>query len=76
LLISAKAYRNIWAGATPTAIDAGARHPELVAAQWALETGHREDAQGPNHVGLKDERQTLATEEEVKDGSRGTIKNE
>ena len=34
-----KTYPNNWVGVQGAAKDAGAKFPELVAAQWALESG-------------------------------------
>lgn len=45
---------NSWAGVSTAAAAAGARFPELVAAQWALESGHGKHTSGRNNFfGLK-----------------------
>jgi len=49
-----KTGSNTWAGVKQLAADAGARYPELVAAQWALESGWGKHTSGRhNYFGLK-----------------------
>lgn len=74
--MSAKSYPNTWAGVKAAATDAGARYPELVAAQWALESGRGESAPGHNYFGLKGSGQQFTTQEELSDGTRITIKDD
>jgi hypothetical protein len=48
------AYTNDWDGLISAAIEAGAKFPECVAAQWALESGWGEHTSGRhNYFGLK-----------------------
>jgi hypothetical protein len=65
-------YANTWEGVTQAAKAAGAKYPELVAAQWACESGWGKHAPGENYFGLKGEGQTLETEEVI-DGKRVTV---
>lgn len=47
-------YPNTWKGVEQAAKSAGARYPELVAAQWALESGWGQHTSGRhNYFGLK-----------------------
>ena len=47
-------YDNTWAGVKAAAKDAGAKYPEVVAAQWALESGYGKHTSGKNNFfGLK-----------------------
>jgi hypothetical protein len=49
-----KTYPNTWEGVQQAGKDAGAKYPELVAAQWALESGYGKHASGKNnYFGLK-----------------------
>jgi hypothetical protein len=49
-----KTYLNNWGGVQEAAKDAGAKFPELVAAQWALESGFGEHTSGQyNYFGIK-----------------------
>lgn len=49
-----KTYSNTWEGVRQAGKDAGAKYPELVAAQWALESGHGKHTSGKNnYFGLK-----------------------
>lgn len=48
------AYENTWKGVMAAAKDAGAKFPEVVAAQWALESGYGKHTSGKNnYFGLK-----------------------
>lgn len=52
---------------------AGARYPELVAAQWALESGHGKYLSGTNNpFGIKDPGGTVKTTQEVVNGKTVT----
>jgi hypothetical protein len=47
-------YDNTWKGVKAAAKDAGAKYPEVVAAQWALESGFGKHTSGKNnYFGLK-----------------------
>lgn len=49
-----KGYTNNWLGVLAAAKEAGAKFPELVAAQWALESGFGQQTSGQhNYFGLK-----------------------
>ena len=49
-----KTYSNTWEGVQQAGEDAGAKYPELVAAQWALESGYGKHTSGKNnYFGLK-----------------------
>jgi hypothetical protein len=49
-----KTYPNTWEGVQQAGKDAGAKHSELVAAQWALESGYGKYTSGKNnYFGLK-----------------------
>jgi len=51
---TASSYPNTWEGVAKAARVAGAKFPELVAAQWALESGHGKHTSGRhNYFGLK-----------------------
>jgi hypothetical protein len=54
---------NSWEGVERLAEKAGAKYPELVAAQWALESGWGKQAPGNNFFGLKGPGQLLDTTE-------------
>jgi hypothetical protein len=57
---------NTWQGVTELASQAGAKFPELVAAQWALESGWGKHTSGRhNYFGLKGEGSTKQTTEYV-----------
>ena len=61
-----KGYVNNWLGVLAAAKDAGAKFPELVAAQWALESGFGQHTSGQfNYFGLKGEGTTRTTTEYV-----------
>jgi hypothetical protein len=58
------AYDNTWAGVTAAAKLVGAKYPELVAAQWALESGFGKHVSGRhNYFGLKGKGTTRTTTE-------------
>lgn len=60
-------YSNSWDGVTAAAKDAGAKFPELVAAQWALESGWGKHTSGTNNFfGLKGKGTARTTTEYVK----------
>lgn len=63
-----------WNEVVQLARAAGAKHPELVAAQWALESGWGKHAPGHNYFGLKGPGQKLDTQEVV-DGETVDIKD-
>jgi hypothetical protein len=73
-MASSKTYPNSWEGVMQAARAAGAKYPELVAAQWACESGWGKHAPGHNYFGLKGEGQTLETEEVI-DGKRVSIRD-
>jgi hypothetical protein len=59
---------NTWAGVKAAAKDAGAKYPEVVAAQWALESGFGKHTSGKNNFfGLKGS----GTERETKEFING-----
>ena len=61
-------YDNTWAGVKAAAKDAGAKYPEVVAAQWALESGYGKHTSGKNnYFGLKGS----GTERETKEFING-----
>jgi hypothetical protein len=65
---------NSWAGISSHARRVGARFPELVAAQWALESGFGKHFSGKNNIfGLKGGGSTASTKE-FYDGQWVTIK--
>lgn len=54
MVMTSSAQENTWAGVTAIARRAGAKFPELVAAQWALESGWGKSVSGRhNYFGLK-----------------------
>jgi hypothetical protein len=62
-------YDNTWAGVKAAAKDAGAKYPEVVAAQWALESGYGKHTSGKNnYFGLKGS----GTDRETKEFINGT----
>ena len=71
----AKSYPNTWAGVTQAAKDAGAKWSQLVAAQWALESGYGKHAPGQNYFGLKGSGTARKTKEFVS-GKWVTISDE
>jgi flagellum-specific peptidoglycan hydrolase FlgJ len=61
-------YDNTWAGVKAAAKVAGAKYPEVVAAQWALESGYGKHTSGKNNFfGLKGS----GTERETKEFING-----
>lgn len=56
---------NSWEGVVRLAKAAGAKYPELVAAQWALESGWGKHAPGQNYFGLKGSGQKRQTQEVI-----------
>lgn len=61
-----KSYSNTWAGVKEAAADAGAKYPELVAAQWALESAWGKSTSGThNYFGLKGEGTKRKTQEVI-----------
>jgi hypothetical protein len=61
-------YDNTWQGVKAAAKDAGAKYPEVVAAQWALESGYGKHTSGKNNFfGLKGS----GTERETKEFING-----
>lgn len=62
----AKSYPNTWQGVVQAAKDAGAKWAQLVAAQWALESGYGKHTSGRNnYFGLKGAGTTRMTTEYV-----------
>jgi len=67
---------NTWAGVEAAAKTAGAKYPELVAAQWALESGHGKHTSGRhNYFGMKGPGTSKKTQEVV-NGKTITITDE
>ena len=67
---------NTWVGVMDAAKRAGARYPELVAAQWALESGHGKHTSGKNnYFGLKGPGTKTRTQEVI-NGKTVTITDE
>jgi hypothetical protein len=67
-------FTNTWDGVLAGAKKAGAKYPEVVAAQWALESGWGEHTSGiNNYFGLKGSGTTVNTQEYV-NGQWITIK--
>lgn len=59
-------YPNTWEGVIKAAKDAGAKYPELVAAQWALESAWGESTSGKNNFfGIKGKGSDRETNEAV-----------
>ena len=59
-------YPNTWDGVKAAALACGAKFPELVAAQWALESAHGTAVSGKNNFfGLKGSGSQHVTQEEV-----------
>lgn len=71
----AKSYPNTWEGVAQAAKDAGAKWNQLVAAQWALESGFGKHAPGHNYFGLKGSGKAHQTKEFV-NGQWVTISGE
>ncbi len=62
--ITEPTYGNTWAGVTAAAKVSGAKYPELVAAQWALESGYGKHVSGThNYFGLKGSGTAAKTQE-------------
>jgi hypothetical protein len=69
-------FPNTWEGVTAAATAAGAKYPELLAAQWALESGWGKSTSGKNnYFGIKGEGTTCKTTEFV-NGARVHIEAE
>lgn len=69
-------FENSWDGVKAAAIAAGALHPDLVAAQWALESGWGKSTSGKNnYFGIKGPG-TLAATQEVINGKTVKIQDE
>lgn len=67
-------YTNDWKGVAMAAMAAGAKYPDLVAAQWALESNWGKSTSGKNnYFGLKGTGTTLSTQEVI-DGKPVTTK--
>lgn len=61
-----KVFSNTWKGVMEAARDAGAKYPELVAAQWALESGWGKHVSGrENYFGLKGKGTNRLTQEVI-----------
>jgi hypothetical protein len=73
---AASTYENSWSGVTAAARVAGAKYPELVAAQWALESGFGKRTTGAhNYFGLKGPGARVPTQEVV-NGKAETVQAE
>lgn len=69
-------FENSWDGVKAAATASGALYPDLVAAQWALESGWGKSTSGKNnYFGIKGPG-TLATTQEVINGKTITIQDE
>lgn len=68
----AKSYPNTWEGVAQAAKDSGVKWDQLVAAQWALESGFGKHAPGHNYFGLKGQGASRKTREFI-DGKWITI---
>lgn len=69
-----ESFSNTWEGVLAAAKSAGAKFPECVAAQWALESGWGEHTSGKNNFfGLKGSGSTVDTQEFI-NGKWVTIK--
>lgn len=67
---------NTWEGFYTYAKEAGAKYPELVAAQWALESGYGKHLAGKNNFfGLKGKGGTMSQTQEWVNGNWVTIKD-
>ena len=77
VILSGKEPENSWGGVLAAARKAGARFPEVVAAQWALESGWGEHTSGHfNYLGIKaadGEPYSACTTWEEMDGKKVTI---
>jgi len=74
-MASQKVFSNSWRGVMEAARDAGAKYPELVAAQWALESGWGKHTSGKdNYFGLKGKGTDRLTQEVI-NGKTVTIKD-
>lgn len=61
-----KTFPNTWEGVTAAGKSAGAKYPEVVAAQWALESGWGKHTSGThNYFGLKGSGTTTSTQEYI-----------
>lgn len=69
-------FPNTWEGVVAAAKAAGARHPETVAAQWALESGWGKKPSGThNYFGQKAPGGTVKTTKEFVNGKKVTIQD-
>lgn len=69
-------FENSWEGVKSAATAAGALYPDLIAAQWALESGWGKHTSGKNnYFGLKGPG-TMTTTQEVINGKTITIQDE
>lgn len=67
---------NTWEGIHAYAKEAGAKYPELVAAQWALESGYGKHLAGKNNFfGLKGKGGTMSQTQEWVNGNWVTIRD-
>lgn len=67
---------NTWEGFCTYAKEAGAKYPELVAAQWALESGYGKHLAGKNNFfGLKGKGGTMSQTQEWVNGNWVTIRD-
>lgn len=68
-----KVFSNTWKGVMEAARESGAKYPELVAAQWALESGWGKHVSGENnYFGLKGKGTNRMTQEVI-DGKTVTV---
>jgi hypothetical protein len=62
--VSQTTYPNDWTGVVRAAVDAGSKFPEVVAAQWALESGWGKHTSGKNnYFGIKGKGSVVQTTE-------------
>ena len=68
------AYANTWDGVVAAATATGAKYPELVAAQWALESAWGKSTSGKNnYFGIKGNGTSMLTQEVI-DGKTVTVR--
>lgn len=75
---AASTYENNWKGVVAAARHSGAKYPEVVAAQWALESGYGKHSSGRNnYFGIKAKagQGTLKTTTEYINNTEVTIKD-
>jgi hypothetical protein len=79
MMSAAKEFPNSWDGVKAAAAAAGSKWPELVASQWALESGwgkHTPNGAPHNYFGLKGDNATASETKEFVNGQWITIQAE